>query len=224
MPLLYSKSISTLRNNNGTKKSSFKIIKGDNHKIQQIKGKSDNINNGVYDINYDLHGINKHTGSIYQKHKSFKLKSSDILKLFSESKEIKHNEKNLDKTDRIRILIKKNPMYKENHMKHRIEEIPKPIKMIVVKKPESKKTTISKKPESNKMTVDEKSESKKMTVDKKPESKKKKVDEKPESKKTVSRKSKSNEINVDEKPKSKKITVAEKPKSKKMKENEILNK
>jgi len=54
MKFFYSQSVSTVKSIDGIKKKSFKIIKGKNNAIEEIKGITTNKNSDVFDINHEI--------------------------------------------------------------------------------------------------------------------------------------------------------------------------
>ena len=84
MRFFISKSVSQLEED-GKKRTSFRIIKGKNDEIHQIKGTSSSNNNG-FNIEENLRKINPVTGKINTKHRQFKIKSSNIISLMKESR------------------------------------------------------------------------------------------------------------------------------------------
>ena len=117
MKFFYSRSVSSIKSSDGIKKKSFKIIKGKNNAIEEIKGITTNQNSDVFDINHEIKKKNIKTGKIYSKHRSFKLKSSDILNLFKESTEYKNI--NLKKDNKVKELNNKNLEKLENKIKEK---------------------------------------------------------------------------------------------------------
>ena len=142
MKFFYSQSVSTVKSSDGIKKKSFKIIKGKNNAIEEIKGISTNQNSDVFDINHEIKKKNIKTGKIYSKHRSFKLKSSDILNLFKESTEYKKNK------------VKKIKLINNHNIKEKNIIIIPDIKKDTTKKPIKNVTNKSKKDVTNKSKKD----------------------------------------------------------------------
>jgi hypothetical protein len=101
MQFFIQKSVSSIQQD-GKKKTSFKIMKGTNDKIHQIKGMSSDNNPNIYTIIEDR--SHKNNGKIITKHKEFKIKSSNIQKLLKES------DKNKNKTSEIKSIPIKKPV------------------------------------------------------------------------------------------------------------------
>jgi hypothetical protein len=129
MQFFIQKSISSIQQD-GKKKTSFKIMKGTNDKIHQIKGMSSDNNPNIYTIIEDR--SHKNNGKIITKHKEFKIKSSNIQKLLKES----DNNKNKNKTQEIKsIPIKKSVKTNKKNIKIDIKKIyDTPIKKNTVNK------------------------------------------------------------------------------------------
>ena len=123
MKIFYSQSISTIKSDrDGAVKKSFKIIKAKNDSIEEIKGISNNKDSKIFDIDHDFKKKNMRNGRIYSKHRAFKLKSDDILKLFKDSSEYKKNifKKRENSGKKIIIIRRKNPI-KNNNVKHDVK-------------------------------------------------------------------------------------------------------
>ena len=99
-----SKTLSQVRNISGKKYTKFQILKGHDGVINQIKGESNDGN--VFHIQHDVKKRNNKTGLVLQKHKIFKIKSSDLQSLIQESKSSKMSKKSSNKSPK-KILIKK---------------------------------------------------------------------------------------------------------------------
>jgi len=164
MKIFYSQSISTIKSDrDGAVKKSFKIIKAKNDYVEEIKGISNNKDSKIFDINHDFKKKNMRNGRIYSKHRAFKLKSDDILKLFKDSTEYKKNifKKRENSGKKIIIIRRKNPI-KNNNVKSNvinpfikkdvIEHVESPIivekdvKNFVVKTPKNVKDPVVKTP------------------------------------------------------------------------------
>ena len=120
MQFFIHKSISQLKTENGKKKSSFKIIKGKNGEIHQIKGITSNNDPNILNIQENIQKLNKETGIIRAKHRTFKIKSSDISTLLKNNSDI-HKEKS-------------NKTLKTIHLKVKNEELPVKKEKLIVKK------------------------------------------------------------------------------------------
>jgi bifunctional autolysin len=91
MPLFIKENIRHFVKNNGTKETSFEIIKGKNGVVEQIKGVSDK---DMYRISKRKIVQNKDSGKIYATQKVFKIKSSNLKDLLQESRKLNnHNKK-----------------------------------------------------------------------------------------------------------------------------------
>ena len=88
---------------NGKKITSFKVLKGKDGVISQVRGITSKENDSMYNIHMNVVKKIDH-GLIQKKHKSFKIKSSDLLTLLKESKS-----KNLKESSN----IQKNKQIKE---------------------------------------------------------------------------------------------------------------
>ena len=122
MKIFYSQSISTIKSDrDGAVKKSFKIIKAKNDYVEEIKGISNNKDSKIFHIDHDFKK-NMSNGRIYSKHRAFKLKSDDILKLFKDSTEYKKNifKKRENSGKKIIIIRRKNPI-KNNNVKHDVK-------------------------------------------------------------------------------------------------------
>jgi len=109
MTSFYSQSISSIKSPHQIKKS-FQIIKGRNDMISQIKGISNNEDPNIYHITSNMKQYNKNTGIIHSKHKSYRLKSSEILNLFKDSSKYKdenHKEEPINHVKSIKTSKKK---------------------------------------------------------------------------------------------------------------------
>ena len=84
MRFLYSQSIQQIKKPDGKKITAFKVLKGKDGMISQVKGISSKENDSIYNVHMDVKKIDKE-GHIEKKHKTFKIKSSDILSLLKES-------------------------------------------------------------------------------------------------------------------------------------------
>jgi len=78
---------------NGRVKKAFQMMKGTNHMISQIKGVSNNIDPTIYHITSNMKRYNKSTGIIHSKHKSYRLKSSEMEKLLKNEEDEEENTK-----------------------------------------------------------------------------------------------------------------------------------
>ena len=131
MSFFYSQSISAVKSKDGSKKKSFRLIKGKNDTIEEIKGMTTNNNYEIFDVNHDIKKKNIESGKIYSKHKAFKLKSSDMLSLFKEFTE--HRNSRLNKNKEIKTISVNNDKKIEFNLKqHRSKIDPKKIKLLVV--------------------------------------------------------------------------------------------
>jgi site-specific DNA-cytosine methylase len=132
MRFLYSKTIQQLQKPNGKKVTAFKVLKGKDGMISQVKGVTSKENNSIYDINMNI--IKKMDyGVIQKKHRSFKIKSSDILTLLKESRS-----KNLKESSNKQI--KDGDKSEKKVVKKVVDKPEKKVTKKVVDKPEKKVT------------------------------------------------------------------------------------
>jgi hypothetical protein len=124
----YSKTID-LTNKDKKKTSSFRIIKGKNGEVHQIKGTTHNGKS--YLVEEDIKKKNEKTGLVTSKHKLYKIKSSNMMNLLKEGKKTKESTK--------KIILKK-PVKKVDTKK---VDTKKPVKKVdskkIVKKVDTKK-------------------------------------------------------------------------------------
>jgi hypothetical protein len=85
MQFFIHKSVSQIKTENGKKKASFKIIKGKNGEIHQIKGITSDNNPDILNIRENIQKLDKESGIIRAKHRVFKIKSSDISTLLKDN-------------------------------------------------------------------------------------------------------------------------------------------
>ena len=95
MRFFIKESIHQIKNIDGKKKTKFEIIKGKDGEIHQIKGITSNENSDMFNINQHVIKKNLNKGIIYDKHRKFKIKASNLNSLLrgSDDKKI-HIEKN----------------------------------------------------------------------------------------------------------------------------------
>lgn len=172
MQFFIHKSVSQVKTENGKKKASFKIIKGKNGEIHQIKGITSNNDPNILNIHENIQKLNKDTGIIKAKHRTFKIKSSDISTL------LKNNYEDTTKTVHLKVKkeglpLKKKmiPIKKEvSPLKKKMIPVKKPVKkemipvkkeMIPVKKPVKKEVLPVKKPVKKKISLVKEKASKK---------------------------------------------------------------
>ena len=108
MKFFLQKSFSKVKSNKG-QKTSFSIIKGNDTKINKIKGVSIDEDGLKYHIKYNSYIPNYDKKKIYHKEKRFSLNKSDVLELLSDSsiKKIKNKENEGNKTIEIKPKNKK---------------------------------------------------------------------------------------------------------------------
>jgi len=107
MSYFMSKTLSQVRNSSGKKYTKFQILKGHDGVINQIKGESNDGN--VFHIQHNVKKRNNKTGLVLQKHKVFKIKSSDLQNLIKESHSSKMSKKSSNessKKDSVKKTIK----------------------------------------------------------------------------------------------------------------------
>jgi hypothetical protein len=117
MQFFIHKSVSQIKTENGKKKASFKIIKGKNGEIHQIKGSTSNNDPNILNIQENIQKLNKETGIIKAKHRTFKIKSSDISTLLKNNSDV--SKENSIKTVHLKV---KKPVKKE------VTPVKKPVK------------------------------------------------------------------------------------------------
>lgn len=144
MSYFMSKSLSQVRNSSGKKYTKFQILKGHDGVINQIKGESNDGN--VFHIQHNVKKRNNKTGLVLQKHKVFKIKSSDLQNLIKEShssktKQVSTKKDSVKKT----IKVKSGKSLKKDSSKSvkKMTIIKKPTKKVSqsLKKTSPKKTT-----------------------------------------------------------------------------------
>ena len=181
MRFFFKKSISKFKNNNGEKKESFEIIKGNDKFIHQIKATSADRNT----FNIQEHIIKKNNGFIKQK--TYKIKASHINNILKESKnsivnnkkdiiDVLENKDTLSKKERKITVINKKDIIDVPENKDTLSK--KERKITVINKKEKKPKKITK--VENKDTIVNKKE-KKSKIDNK-EKKSKKIISKVENK------------------------------------------
>jgi histone H1/5 len=193
MRFYFQKSISHFRDINGKKETHFEIVKGNEHHVKKLKGFSSSPNSDNFNIEEHIMKKNNKRGSLSNKYRIFKIKSSNLNTLLKESKNIKkmhmeNNEKNNGKIQPIKIKKISKKDRKVEKMKDEKKVVKKDEKK-VVKKDEKKK--VVKKDEKKKVV---KKDEKKKVV-KKDEKKVVKKDEK----KKVVKKDEKKVIKKDEK-------------------------
>jgi hypothetical protein len=125
----YSKTID-LTNKDKKKTSSFRIIKGKNGEVHQIKGTTHNGKS--YLVEEDIKKKNEKTGLVISKHKLYKIKSSNMMNLLKEGKKTKESTK--------KIILKK-PVKKVDTKKVDTKKLVKKVDTKkLVKKVDTKKT------------------------------------------------------------------------------------
>lgn len=102
MRFIYSQTVQQIKKPDGKKITAFKVLKGKNGIVREVKGITSKENNHLYNVHVDVKKLNRETGTIYRKHGQFKMKSSNILNLLKES-----NTKNLKDTSSIANSTKK---------------------------------------------------------------------------------------------------------------------
>ena len=108
MNLLFEKSFSSLETSNGVKKKSFKIIKSEDNSFKKIAGLS---NDGKsYIVNENIKKILPNNG-IINKHRTFKINSSEVSSLLNDHFSIQKNMSNNHLLKSF-INIKKNTLHK----------------------------------------------------------------------------------------------------------------
>ena len=138
MTSIYTQSSFYAESPNGRVKKAFQMMKGTNHMISQIKGVSNNIDPTIYHITSNMKRYNKSTGIIHSKHKSYRLKSSEMEKLLkNEEDETNEEENNEEENTKPKKVVKK--------------VVKKAVKK-VVKKDETS-TSKAKKPKAKKLIV-----------------------------------------------------------------------
>lgn len=152
MRFFIQKSVSSFQQN-GKKKTSFKIMKGTEDNIHQIRGISSDNNPNIYTIIENK--SHKNNGKIITKHKQFKIKASNIQKLLKESSNSKTKNPEL-KT----ITLKPSTKAVKKNIKIDVKKIDK---TLVKKTPNGKKPVIL----SNKTENKKKAETKKVNKVKK---------------------------------------------------------
>jgi len=125
----FSQSTSSIKTDDHVKKS-FQIIQGNNHSISQIRGMSNNNDPNTYSIRSNFQKYNKDTGIMHSRHKSYRLKSSEILNLFKDSSKYEHSNNSQD------IHVKDSKTSKKS--------VSEPKKKSVIKKPVGKKPVVKK--------------------------------------------------------------------------------
>jgi hypothetical protein len=140
MSFIYKKTIQHFENQDGVKRTAFSIVKDKNGVIQKING----IGNGeTFHIKETLaKNVMGNRSKYAVQQRVYKLKSSNIKKLLSESKNKKDNMK--------RSESKKVDLLKKSQSKK--IELPKKSESKKMKKSDSKKIELSKKSESKKLS------------------------------------------------------------------------
>jgi len=136
-----SKTLSQVRNSSGKKYTKFQILKGHDGVINQIKGESNDGN--VFHIQHNLKKRNDKTGLVLQKHKVFKIKSSDLQNLIKESHSSKMSKKSSNESPKKDSLKKTIKVKSGKSLK---KDSSKSVKKItILKKPKKKVSQSSKK-------------------------------------------------------------------------------
>lgn len=172
MQFFIHKSVSQIKTENGKKKSSFKIIKGKNGEIHQIKGITSNNDPNILNIHENIQKLNKETGIIRAKHRTFKIKSSDISTLLKNNSNV--YKENSTKTVHLKVK-KEMSTFKKGMSPVKKESSPVKKEMSLVKKEmsPSKKTvkkemSPSKKPVKKEISLPKKAIQKEVLPLKKP--------------------------------------------------------
>ena len=92
---------------NGRVKKAFQMMKGTNHMISQIKGVSNNIDPTIYHITSNMKRYNRSTGIIHSKHKSYRLKASEMEKLLKNEEDETNEEENTKPKKVVKKAVKK---------------------------------------------------------------------------------------------------------------------
>jgi len=204
MRFYFQKSISHFRDINGKKETHFEIVKGNEHHVKKLKGFSSSPNSDNFNIEEHIMKKNNKRGSLSNKYRIFKIKSSNLNTLLKESKNIKkmhmeNNEKNNGKIQPIKIKKISKKDRKVEKMKDEKKVVKKDEKKKVVKKDEKK---VVKKDEKKKVV--KKDEKKVIKKDEKKMVKDEKKVTKKDEKKNVVKKVEKKKDNVDKNIKRKK--------------------
>lgn len=141
MSYFMSKTLSQVRNSSGKKYTKFQILKGHDGVINQIKGESNDGN--LFHIQHNVKKRNDKTGLVLQKHRVFKIKSSDLQNLIKESHSSKTKQVSTKK-DSVKKTIKVKSVKKDSSKSVK--------KVTIIKKPTKKVSQSSKKTPSKKTT------------------------------------------------------------------------
>ena len=120
MRFFIKESIHQFKNVDGKKKTKFEIIKGKDGEIHQIKGITSNENSDIFDINQHVIKKNLNKGTVYDKHRKFKIRASNLNSLLRGS----DDKNNKPKVQKIEIHKEKEMKIKNTNDKvHEDKEI-----------------------------------------------------------------------------------------------------
>ena len=143
MRILIEKSVSTISNSNGKRKTAFHILKGKDGEVFQIMGRSSDNSPNTYNIEQSSKKINQN-GKVETSYRVFKMKAMDIMNLLHDQKKVKEDKlESKSKSSKIKVTKSKKVAVPESKK----AAVPK-IKKVAV--PEIKKIDI--KPSKKKQT------------------------------------------------------------------------
>ena len=129
MRIFFKKIVQKEKVNNNVKKTVFKIIKGSNGVFEQIQGIS--LNGDTFHVKQNIVKKNSKSGTLSSKHRVFKIKSSNLKELLTESKNSVKKDNHIRHIDI--DIVKKIDVKKDKPIKIDIKK-DKPLKKIDVKK------------------------------------------------------------------------------------------
>jgi len=92
---------------NGRVKKAFHITKGTPDKISQIRGVSNNTDPNTYHITSNMKRYNRSTGIMHSKHKSYRLKASEMKELLKNEEDENNEEENNEEEKPVKKVVKK---------------------------------------------------------------------------------------------------------------------